>query len=74
MKFEKSLVVVPYPDGPESLKGRPFAHDLSTLVSSWKCKIYTEEDLYIADGKPTSVKLFVDHDSSAAVFNSLDLA
>ena len=43
-------------------------------MSSWKCKIYIDEDLYIADGKPTSVKNFVGHDSSAAVFNSLELA
>ena len=74
MDFEKSLVVVPYPDGPESHKGRPFAHDPSILVSSWKYKIYISEDLYIAYGKPTSVKLFVGHNSSAAVFNSLEFA
>ena len=43
-------------------------------MSSWKCKIYIDEDLYIADSKPTSVKRVVGHDSSAAVFNSLDFA
>ena len=74
MDLEKILVVIPYPDDPESHKGRLFAHDPSTLVSSWKCKIYIDEDLYVADGKPTSVKLFVGHDSSATVFNLLDLA
>ena len=37
--------------------------------------MYTAQDLYIADGKPTTVIfLWVTHDSSAAVFNSLDLA
>ena len=49
-------------------------HEPSTLVSSWKCKIYINEDIYIADGKPTAVNFFVGHDSSAAVFNSLELA
>ena len=74
MDFEKTLVVIPYPDGPDSYKARPFSHDPSTLASYWKAKLYTSQDLYIADGKPTSAKIFVGHDSSAAVFNSLDLA
>ena len=61
------------PGGEESDKGRPFAHEPSTLVSSWKCKVYINEDIYIADGKPTTVKVFVGHDSSATIFNSLEL-
>ena len=74
MDFEKTLVVIPYPDGPDSYKAWPFSHDPSTLASYWKAKPYASQDLYIADGKPTSVKIFVGHDSSAAVFNSLELA
>ena len=30
-------------------------------------------DLFIADRKPTTVKIFVSHDSTAAIFNSLEL-
>ena len=73
MGFKPSLVVIPYPGGDESHKGRPFAHKATTLVSSWKCKIYTN-DIYIADGKPITVKVFVGHDSPAAIFNLLELA
>ena len=72
--FEKNPVVIPYPGGPESHKGRPFAHKPLTLVSSWKCKMYINEDIYTAEGKPTAVKVFVGHNSSAAVFNSPELA
>ena len=73
MAFEPSLVVIPYPGGHKSHKGRSFAHKPSTLVNFWKCKIYINEDIYIANGKPTTVKVFVGHDSLAAIFNSLKL-
>ena len=73
MGFEPSLVVIPYPGGTESHKGRPFTHEALTLVSSYKCKIYMN-DLFIIDGKPTTVKIFIGHDSPAAISNSLELA
>ena len=44
-----------------------------TNRSSWICKTYHNEDIYIADGKPTTVKVFVGHDSLAAIFNLLEL-
>ena len=72
MSFKPNLAVVPYTGGDESHKGRPFAHEATILVSSWRCKIYTN-DIYIADGKPTTIKVFVGHDSPAAIFNSLEL-
>ena len=59
MDFEKSLVVIPYPGGNESHKGRLFAYKLSTLVSSWKFKVYINEDIYIADSKPNAVKILL---------------
>ena len=62
--FKPTLVVVPYPNGPDSHKARPFLHDPSTLASYWKVKMYTAQNLYIADWKPTSVNVFVGHDSS----------
>ena len=62
MGFEASLVVIPYPGGAESHKVRPFAHGATTLVSSYKCKIYTN-DIFIADRKPATVNVFVGHDS-----------
>ena len=62
MGFEPSLVVIPYPGGTESHKGRPFAHEATTLISSYKCKIYTN-DIFIADRKPATVNVFVGHDS-----------
>ena len=66
MEFEPSLVVIPYPGGVESYKGRPFAHEATPLASSYKCKIYINE-LIIAEGKPTTAKFFVGHDSPAAI-------
>ena len=73
MSFETTLVVISYPDGPESHKGRPFAHKASTLVSTYRYKIFVSA-VYIAPGKPTTVKVFVGHDSPAAIFNLLELA
>ena len=73
MKFTSPFVVIPFPDGPDSHKGRPFMHNPSGLVSTWKAKIYVN-DLYIAPGKPTTVKVFVRHDDPTAIFNSIDLA
>ena len=72
MCFEPSLVVIPYPGGAESHRRRPFAHEATSLVSSCKCKIYTNE-IFIAEGKLTTGKVFVGHDSPAAIFNSLEL-
>ena len=73
MEFEPSLVVIPYPGGVESHKGRPFAHEATISVSSYRCEVYTNE-LFIAEGKPTTVKVFVGHDLAAVIFNSLELA
>ena len=73
MKFTSPLVVIPFPDGPDSHKGRPFSHDPALLVSTYKCKVYVS-NLYIAPGKPMMVKVFVGHDASAAIFNSIKLA
>ena len=69
MAFEPILVVIPYPGGNKSHKGHPFAHRPSILVSYWKCKVYINEDIYITDGKPTTVKVFVGHNSLAVIFN-----
>ena len=74
MEFEPSLVVIPFPGGKELLKARPIAHEPSTLCSSWICKSYHNEDIYITNGKPTAAKVFVGHDSLAAIFNSRELA
>ena len=73
MKFTTKFVMIPFPDGPDSHKGRPFEKDPSILSSTWTCKIYVQ-DLYIGPGKPTTVKVFVGHDEPAAIFNSIDLA
>ena len=73
MKFTSLFVVIPFPEGPDSHKSLPFAHDSSVLVSTWIAKVYVS-DLYIAPGKPTTVKVFVGHDEPAAIFNSIDLA
>ena len=72
MSFEPSLVVIPYPSGEESNKGHPFTHKPSTLVSSWKCKVYINAGFYITNGKSTTVKVFVGRDLSAAIFNWLE--
>ena len=73
MKFTSPFVVVLFPEGPDSHKGRPFAHDPSVLVSTWTCKVYIS-NLYIAPEKPTTVKVFVGHNAPATIFNSIDLA
>ena len=75
MEFEPSLVVIPFPDSKDALKNkaRPFTHEPSVLCSTWACKGYHQEKIYIAEGQPTTVKLFVGHDSVRAIFNSREL-
>ena len=58
MDFEPTLVVGLFPNSPDSHKARPFLHDPSTVLSYYRAKLYTSQDLYIAEGKPTSVKKF----------------
>ena len=69
MQFEPHLVIIPYPDGDLAKKGRPFANDCSMLSSSYRCQIYIDT-LYIPEGRPTTVKIFVGHDMLPAAFNS----
>ena len=73
MKFTSRFVVIPFPEGPDSLQDRPFAHDPSVVASTWRAKVYVN-DLYISPGKPTTVKVFVGHDEPAVIFNSIELA
>ena len=73
MIFEPSLVVILYPGGATSNKGCPFENECSTICSSYKCQIYID-NLSIGNGTPTTVKLFVGHDMSSDIFNSLELA
>ena len=73
IKFTSSFVVIPFPEGPDSHKGRPFANNPLVLVSTWTCTVYVS-DLYIALVKPTTVKVLVGHNAPAAIFNSIDLA
>lgn len=72
MKFTSPFVVIPFPEGPDSHKGHPFAHNPSVLVSTWTCKVYVS-NLYIAPGKPTTVEVFVGHHLPAVIFNFIDL-
>ena len=73
MKFEPCLVIIPYPDSDSTKTGRPFANNCSMLSSSHWCQIYID-NLYIAEGRPTTVKMFVGHGMPAAAFNSLKFA
>ena len=74
IQFEPKLVIIPFPDSKDSIKARPFMHEASTLASSGSAKRYHAEDNYIADGMPTTTKIFVGHDSVPAIFNSRELA
>ena len=76
MEFEPNLVVIPFPESKDAIKNRarPFMYVASSLSSTYVCKGYHQEGLYIAEGQPTIVKIFVGHDSVAAVFNSRELA
>ena len=73
MAFEPCLVIIPYPNGAISKKGRPFANRCSMLSSSYWCQIYVDK-LFIGEGNLTTDKLFVGHDVPSAVFNSLEVA
>ena len=73
IQFEPRLVIIPYPDKDPSKKGRPFANDCSMLSSSYSCQIYLNS-LYISEGRPTTVKIFVGHDMPPAAFNSKECA
>ena len=74
MEFKPRLVVIPFPDSKDALKARPFTHEPSILCSTYACKPYHQENIYIAKGKPTTAKVFVGHDSVAAIFNLRELA
>ena len=73
MQFESRLVIIPYPDKNSSNKGCPFANDYPMLSSSYCCQIYLKS-LWILDGRPTTVKIFVGHDMPPAAFNSKECA
>ena len=61
MQFEPRLVVIPYPEGDFAKKGRPFGNDCSVLSSSYRCQIYINT-LFILEGRPMTVKIFVRRD------------
>ena len=73
MQFEPHLVIIPYPNNDSSKTGRPFANDCSILSSSHWCQIYID-NLYIAKGRPATVKMFVGQDMLPAAFNSKECA
>ena len=73
MELETCLVILPYPDCVTTKKGRPFSNNCSMLSSVTWCKIYVDK-LWVGDGTPTFVKIFVGHNIQVAAFNSLELA
>ena len=73
MKFEPRLVIIPYPDRELVKKSRRFANNCSMLSSSYWYQIYIDT-LYIPEGRPTTVKIFVGHDMPPAAFNSKECA
>ena len=73
MELEPRLAIFPYPDHATIKTGRPFLNNCSMLSNSTRCRIYVDK-LYVGEGKPTTVKLFVGHNTLAAVFNSLEFA
>ena len=73
MQFEPRLVIIPYLDKDLAKKGRPFANDCSMLISSYRSQIYIKL-LYIAEGRPTTVKVFVGHNMPPTAFNSKECA
>ena len=73
MNFELRLVIIPYPGGDSSKIGHPFVKECSMLSSSHWCQIYIDI-LYIPEGRPTTVKIFVGHDMPPAAFNSKECA
>ena len=76
MEFEPNLVVIPFPDSKDAIKNRsrPFMYVPTSLSSTYICKGYHQEGLYIAEGQPTIVKLFVGRDCVPAAFNSREMA
>ena len=71
MELEPRLVIILYPDCATIKTGHPFLKDCSMLSNTTWCQIYVDK-LYVGEGKPTTVKLFVGHDTPAAAFNSLE--
>ena len=56
MELEPTLIIIPYPDRPTTKTGRLFSKDCSMLSNTTRVRIYVDE-LYVAEGKPTTVKL-----------------
>ena len=73
MELETSLVIIPYPDCSITKIGHPFLKDCSMLSNTTCIRIYVDK-LYAAEGKPTTVKLLVGHDTPSAAFNSLEFS
>ena len=73
MQFEPHLVIILYPDKDHAKKVLPFANDCFMLFSSYRCQIYIES-LYIAEGRPTTVKILVCHGMPPVTFNLKECA
>ena len=71
MELEPHLVILSYSDCATTKARRPFSNNCSMLSSATWCRNHVDK-LYVGEGKPTLVKMFVGHDILAAAFNSFE--
>ena len=60
-----------YPDCASSASGWPFVNEWSMLSNLLWSRLYTNK-IWVKEGEPTTLKVFVDHDLPAAAFNLIE--
>ena len=73
MGLEPRLVILLYPNRATTAQGRSLSNDFSMLSSVTCCQTYVDK-LWVGEGTPICVKMFVGHNILAAAFNSLEFA
>ena len=62
MELEPHLVILQYPDCATTTKGLAFSDNCSMLSSVTRYQTYVDK-LWVGDGTPTRVKMFVGHNT-----------
>ena len=76
MELESRLVVLlycAYPDRASMTTSQPFVNYTSMLSSLLRARLYTNK-IWVKEGIPTIIKVFIGHDLPAAAFNLIKFA
>ena len=62
-----------YPDRASTASSRPFVNEWSMLSNLLWSGLYTDK-IWVKEGEPTTLKVFVGHDLPVAAFNLIEFA